>query len=78
MEGKKTAGDRLAAKGYQDPGLGDGNVGIAGCVGRRASRLQLISLGAMERWKIRSLDIENAILRADRSDREVHLRAPGQ
>ena len=46
VEGTKTAEARSAAKGYRDPDLEDGNVGISGCVSTSSSHLQLISLGA--------------------------------
>ena len=74
-DGAKPAKARLVAKGCQDPDLRGGNVDIAGCVGRRSSRLQLLSLGALRRWPIWSLDSENASLQADGFDHEVYLRA---
>ena len=69
---------RLVAKGYQDPDLRDGNVDTAGCVGRRSSNLQPISLGALRKWPIRSPRIKNAFSRPDGFDREVYLRAPSE
>ena len=47
-DGKKTVKARLVAKGYKGPELRDGNVDIAGCVSRRSSHSQLISLGGPE------------------------------
>ena len=47
-EGKQMERARLAAKGYQEPDLKDGNVDIAGFVSRRSSHLQLIPLGPLE------------------------------
>ena len=44
-EGEETVKARLVANGYQDPDLLMGNVAIAGCVSRRPSHLQAISLG---------------------------------
>ena len=67
---------RLVAKGYQDPGIRNGNVDIAGYVSRRSSRLQSLSLGALKRRAIWSLDVKNALLRADGFDRAVYVRAP--
>ena len=63
MEGTKNIKARLVAKGYQNLDLGGGIVDTSGCVSRRPSHLQVISLCAFEKWKIRSLDIENALLR---------------
>ena len=65
---------RLVAKGYRGPAmwkgdLMDGNVDIAGCVCRRSSRLQLIPLSALKKWKIWSLRIKNASPVADGYDR---------
>ena len=45
--GENTVKARLVAKGYQAPDPRYGHVDIAGCVSRRSSRLQLISLGAL-------------------------------
>ena len=47
--GKKTLKARLAAKGYQDPDLKDGNVVIGRCVIGRSAHLQLTSLGALKK-----------------------------
>ena len=59
-DGKKAAKARLVVKGYQDPDLKAGNMDIAGCVSRRSSYLQVISLAETKKWKIRILDIKNA------------------
>ena len=53
-----------------------GNVDSAACVSRRSSHLQVISLGALGKWPLWSLDIKNAFLQADGFDRGVFLRAP--
>ena len=76
VAGVITAKARLAAKGHQAPDLCNDNVDIAGCVIRRLSHLQLISLGALKKWPIRSLDTKNASLQTDGFDREVYPRAP--
>ena len=78
VDGQKTAKARLAVKGYQEPDLRMGNVDIACCVSRRSSHLQLISLGASERWALWGLDIKNALVQAGGFDPEIHLRAPRQ
>ena len=57
--------------GFQDPDLRDGNVDFAGCVSRRSPHLRLISLGALGKWPLRSLDIKNAFLQADGFGRVV-------
>ena len=66
------------AKGYQGPDRRTGNVDFAGRVRRRSSHLQVISLGALTKWPLWSLDIKNVCLQADGFDREVYLRAPGE
>ena len=38
--------------------------------------MQLISLGALKRWAIWSLDAKNAFLKADGFERGVYVRAP--
>ena len=76
VDGVKTAKARLAAKGFQGPDLRMGNVDIAGCVSCRSSHLQVVSLGALRKWPLWSLDIKNAFLQADGFDRDVLLRAP--
>ena len=62
VDGKKPAEERLFAKGYQDPDIRNGNVDVAGCVGRRSLHLRLESLSALAKWKIWSLDTKNALL----------------
>ena len=49
-EGEKTVKARLVAKGYRDPDLRIGKVDIAGCVSRRSSDLEVISVGALMKW----------------------------
>ena len=75
-EGEKCVKARLAAKGFQDPDLKDGLVETSGCVSLRSSRLQVISLSAIRKWKLWSLDIKNACSQADGFERDVFLRAP--
>ena len=70
-DGGKTAKARLVVKGYQNPVLRDRDVDIAGCVSRRSSHLQLLSLGALKEWPLRTLDIENAFPHADGFGRVV-------
>ena len=48
VEGAKTARARLVAKGYENPGLDNGNVDFADCVSRRSPYLLLNSPGV---WK---------------------------
>ena len=48
VDGAKTVKTLLVEKGYQDPDLHTGNVDIAGCVSRKSSHWQLISLGALK------------------------------
>ena len=42
----------------------------------RPSHLQVISLSALKKWKLWSLDIKNAFLQANPFPREVNLHAP--
>ena len=46
----------------QGPPGGDGNVDTSACVGLRSSHLRAIRLGALEKWKIRALDVEKSPL----------------
>ena len=64
------------AKGHQGPGLKKGRVGTSGFVCLRSSHLQVISLGALKKRIIWSLDIKSAFPRADGFGRQVFLRAP--
>ena len=48
----------------------------SGCVSFRSSRPQVISLSAIQKWKLWSLDMKNASLRADGFGRDVFLHAP--
>ena len=76
VDGEKTVKAQVAATGYQDSDLPMGSVDIAGCVSRRSSHLQVISLGVLMTWPLWSLDIKNAFLQADGFERKVNLRAP--
>ena len=60
-----------AAKGFQDPELKAGLVDVSGCVSLRSSHLQVVSLSALQEWKLWSLDIKNAFWRADGFERDV-------
>ena len=73
---KKCVKARLVAKGLQDPDLQEGSADTSGCVSLRASHLQVVSLSAMRNWKLRSLDIKNALLQADGFGRDAFLHAP--
>ena len=76
IRGGETVKARLAVEGFQDPDLRMGNVVITGSVSLRPSHLQVISLGALRQWPLRSLETKNAFLQADGFGRDVLLRAP--
>ena len=76
FEEQKTVKARLVARGFQYPDLADGLADTSSCVSMRSSHLQVISLGALKKWTLRSLDIKNPVLQADPFHREVHLHAP--
>ena len=76
LEGKRTVKARLVARGFQDPDLVEGLVDASSCVSLRSSHLQVISLSALKKWKLWSLDIKNAFLQADPFPRGVYLHAP--
>ena len=48
----------------------------SGCESLRSSHLQVIPKSAIRKWKLWSLNIKDAFLRADEFDRGVCLRAP--
>ncbi len=73
VEGKRTVKARLVARGFQDPDLAAGLVDTSSCVSIRSSPLQVISLIALKKWSLWSLDIKNAFLQADPFPREVYL-----
>ena len=56
-DGKKCVKAHLVAKGFQDPDLTGGLADTSGCVTLRSSHLQVVSLSAMRKWDLRSLDI---------------------
>ena len=64
------------AKGFQDPDLKEGLVEASGCVSLRSSHLQVISLSAIRKWRLRSRDIKSAFSQADGFERDVFLHAP--
>ena len=61
VDGRQTVKVLLAAKGRQDADIRDCNLGIAGCVSERLSHLQLISMCALKKWRMWSVDIKNAV-----------------
>ena len=75
--GKQENGEGSSGCEVDIEDLEDGNVDIAGCVSRRPSHFQSISQGALKRWKIWILEIENAFLQADGFGCRVSLRDPG-
>ena len=76
VDGVKTVKARLVAKGYQDPDLQEGLVETSGSVSLRSSHLQVISLAALRKWKLWSVDIKNAFLQADGFGRVVFIQSP--
>ena len=76
LEGKRTVQARLVARGFQDPDLAEGLADTSSCVSPRSSHLQVISLSALKKWKLWSLDIKNAFLQGDPLPREDYLQAP--
>ena len=78
VDGAKTAKPRLVAKGLQDPDLGDGVVDTPGCVSLRLSHSQNLSLSAVKKWKLWSLDIKNAFLKAGGFTGDIFLCAPSE
>ena len=69
--GKWDVKDPLVAKGRQDPGLETSTVETSGCVSLRSSRLQAISLGALQKRGICSLVSKNAFPQVDGFKRDV-------
>ena len=78
VDSKKNVGARLAAKGNQNPDLREGSVGTFGRVRLRSSHQQVISLAALTKWKIWSLDIRKAFQQASGFGRDVYSRAPAE
>ena len=76
--GIKKVKARLVAEGFQDLDLTEGLVDSSGCVSLRSSHLQVVSLSALNKWKIWSLDIKDARLQADGFDRVVFFACPGR
>ena len=74
-DGKQEVKARLVAKGYQNPAWGTGLMETSGCVSPHSSHLQVISLIALKKWNLWSLEIKNALLQADGCDRGVCPRA---
>ena len=64
------------ATAYQGPDSKNGLVDTSRCVSFRSSHLQVVSLGALQKWGIRGLAAKNAFLRAVGLCREVFLRTP--
>ena len=73
--GRNSVKARLVAKGYQEPDLKEGSADAPGRNSLRPSHLQEISLCAIKKWTLWSLDAKNAFLRADGFTRDVFLVA---
>ena len=78
VDGANTVEARVVAKGFQDPDLKGGVADSACCVSLRSSHLQVISLGALNKWGIWILGTKNAFLQADDFSRDVFLPAPNE
>ena len=52
----------LVARGFQVPDVAAGLVDTSICVSLRSTHLQVISLSALKKWRLWSLDIKNAFL----------------
>ena len=63
MDGRRNAKARVAPKGCQDPDRRDGAFETSDCVSLSSSLFRVLSLGALAKWEIWSLDIENACLK---------------
>ena len=73
-DGGKCARACQGAKASRCPDLIDGSVDASGRVSLRPRRLRIISLGTLEKWKIRGLVIKNRSLGAGAYGRGVFLR----
>ena len=62
VECVKTVKARLVAAGNPDPDLEGGIVDGSGCVALRSSHLQVISIRALKKWNLWSLDFLDASL----------------
>ena len=60
-ERRRTAKARLVVRGFQDPDLAVGLVGTPSCGILRSSHLQLLPFSPVRKWRIWSLDFNNAI-----------------
>ena len=76
VEDKRDVKARLVDKGCQGLDLKAGPTVTWGCVSLRSPHLRAISLSVPRRRELWSVDIKNALLRADSCEREVYLRAP--
>ena len=77
-DGRRSIRARLVARGYQHPDLQEGVVDTSWCVSLRLSHLQVISLCAIKKWKLRSLDITNAFSQKGGVTRDVLLQGPAE
>ena len=76
VDGKQERRTCLVAKGHQDPCVKDGSVDALWCASLGSSHVWAISVGALKKWGIWSLDFKNAFLKADGFGRGVFPRSP--
>ena len=74
-DGQESVKERLVGKGYQVPDLRGGIVDASRCVSHRSSHLQVISLCALKKRKLRTLDAKDALLQVDGFTRDVFPQA---
>ena len=74
--GNRVVTARLAAGGFQGPGLKEGVLETSGCVSPRPALFRAASSSVLREQGMQSLGIRTAFLQADYLNRDVYLRAP--
>ena len=67
---------RLVARGFQDPAVKAGSLGVGACMAARLSSLHVLFTAAQRKWEVVKIDISGAFLKGEKLKRDVFLVPP--
>ena len=67
---------RLVARGFQDPAVKAGSLGVGACMAARLSSLHVLFTAAQRKWEVVKIDISGAFLKGEKLKRDVFLAPP--
>ena len=76
VDNKRGVKARLVARGFEDPALRTGSLGVGACMAARLASLPVLLTAATRGWQVIKMDISGAFLKGDRVARDVYLVPP--